>query len=330
MRCPETPRSHISNSPSVHGPSVDPEGQQAGDIHDHSFVASGATSRSANRYRGPVSGVRLPALGPSATTERLAREAGVRQRFGPLRLTCVAVAACLVVGGCSGNREGDALALDLAATEAAQLWKDLGHRNRVREAEHIAATEIPTESEGLDLTVRREPLRWSGRTAVDEQATIDVRFVVTVAEQPPVSIGGRGNSAGQAARCYRYVLELYRYTSYHEIDCPSPTVVRPPTTSPVPRLPDDGRERLAAVLRTATPETLAGAVRAAFPEQHITVDTVTHEGALVAAVGVPAERDCLLMVRAPGGTIESPGYDAVWLEPGEMGCRTGLYVSPPR
>ncbi|HEX5597235.1 MAG TPA: hypothetical protein VFX61_14650, partial [Micromonosporaceae bacterium] len=80
----------------------------------------------------------------------------------------------------------------------------------------------------------------------------------------------------------------------------------------------------------ATPDTLAGTVRAAFPEKHITVDTVTHKGALVAAVGVPAERDCILLVRTPSGAIESPGYDAVWLEPGELGCKTGLYVSPPR
>ncbi|WBB82222.1 hypothetical protein O7606_00140 [Micromonospora sp. WMMD882] len=245
-------------------------------------------------------------------------------------MTCVAVAACLVAGGCSAYREGDALARDMVVTAAAQLGKDLGHRNRVRTAEHVAATEILTDPDGLDSTVRREPLAWSGRTAGDEQATIDVRFVVTVDEQPPVSIGGRGHSAGQAARCYRYVLELYRYTSHQEIDCPSLVVARTPTASPIPRVPDDGRERLAAVLRAATPGTLAWAVRAAFPERHVTVDTVVHEGALVAAVGVPAERDCLLMVRTPGGAIESPGYDPIWLEPGETGCKTGLYVSPPR
>ncbi len=244
-------------------------------------------------------------------------------------MTCAAVVACLVLGGCSKYREGDSVAREIAATEAALLDDDLGHRNRVRDAEYFAATEIPKEVEGSGSSIRREPLGWSGRTAGSEQATIDVRFVVTVAEQPGVSFGDLGNSAGQATRCYRYVLELYR-SSYHEIDCPSAATPAVPTASPIPRLPDRGRERLAAALRTATPDTLAGAVRAAFPEQHITVDTVTHEGALVAAVGVPAERDCILLVRTPSGAVESPGYDAVWLEPGELGCKTGLYVSPPR
>ncbi|MEW2441096.1 hypothetical protein [Micromonospora marina] len=243
----------------------------------------------------------------------------------------------LASAGCGkglGEESGDALARDAAAVEAKQLNTELGHRNRPRDAASIAATEIVQEVEepasGGGGTVRREALAWSGRTAGDERATVDVRFVVTVPEQPPVSIGGASNSAGEAARCYRYEFELYRYTTYHEIDCPSGAAPPPPTAAPVPKVPEDGRKRLTAVLRTATPDTLAGAVRAAFPQDWITVDTTVHEGALVAAVGVPAERDCLLLVRTPAGRIESPGYDRIWLEPGETGCKTGLYVSPPR
>jgi hypothetical protein len=48
-------------------------------------------------------------------------------------------------------------------------------------------------------------------------------------------------------------------------------------------LPDDARKRLSAVLRTATPDTLAASLRAAFPAKYISVDTATHNGALVAA-----------------------------------------------
>ncbi|RKN45520.1 hypothetical protein D7223_17205 [Micromonospora endolithica] len=239
------------------------------------------------------------------------------------------VTAGLVLGGCSGHRDGDSLAVDSAVAEAARLKDDLGYRDRPRDAEHIAATEVAQEGAG-DGTVGRELLAWSGRTAGSEQATIDVRFVAVVAARPGTSFGTRGHSAGRATRCYRYLLQLYRYTSYDEIDCPSVTTPAPPRAAPIPKLPDDGRERLTAALRTATPDTLAGAVRAAFPAEHITVDTTTHEGALVAAVGVPAERDCLLMVRTPDGKITSPGYDRIWLEPGETGCKTGLYVSPPR
>ncbi len=243
----------------------------------------------------------------------------------------------LASAGCGrgfGEESGDALARDAAAAEAKQLNTELGHRNRVRDAGSIAAAEIVQQAQDATsdagATVRREALAWSGRTAGNERATVDVRFVVTVEERPPVSVGGASNTAGEATVCYRYEFQLYRYTTYREIDCPSGAAPPPPTAAPVPRVPEDGQKRLTAVLRTATPQTLAGAVRAAFPQGWITVDTTVHEGALVAAVGVPAERDCLLLVRTPAGKIESPGYDRIWLEPGETGCRTGLYVSPPR
>jgi hypothetical protein len=60
------------------------------------------------------------------------------------------------------------------------------------------------------------------------------------------------------------------------------------------------------------------------------VVSTTHGGELVAAVGVPAERDCLVAVRRVDGTIAYPGYDRIWLEPGEVGCRVSLYTAPPR
>ncbi|MBB5479433.1 hypothetical protein [Micromonospora parathelypteridis] len=253
-----------------------------------------------------------------------------RRRLGSTALVCAAVAVCLLSAGCSEYRDGDSMARNDAAAEAESLNESLGHRSRVRDAEYIAATEILDAAEGGTSNVRREPLAWSGRTGGDEQASIDVRFVATVEEDSGATFGDLGNSAGQATRCYRYLLQLYRYTSFGEIDCPSVVTPPVPTAAPFPTLPDDARDRLTAALRTATPDTLAGAVRAAFPEKHVTVDTTTHDNALVAAVGVPAERDCLLLVRTPGGGIQAPGYDPVWLEPGEMGCRTGLYVSPPR
>ncbi|MET7468121.1 hypothetical protein ABZU22_19155 [Micromonospora sp. NPDC005222] len=266
---------------------------------------------------------------PSATRPKpLSRHRWVRSALAVLFLTS---AGC---GKGIGEESGDTLARDAAAAEAKQLNTELGHRDRVRDAGSIAAAEIIEEAgpttPGSGATVRREALAWSGRTARDERATVDVRFVVTVTEQPQVSIGGASNTAGEAVRCYRYEFQLYRYTTYREIDCPSGAAPPPPTAAPVPGLPEDGRKRLTAVLRDATPATLAAAVRAAFPQEWITVDTTVHEGALVAAVGVPAERDCLLLVRTPAGKIESPGYDRIWLEPGETGCRTGLYVSPPR
>ncbi|MFI7211446.1 hypothetical protein [Micromonospora maritima] len=248
-------------------------------------------------------------------------------------LLCAALAVTLAPAGC-GEQSGDVEARAQAVAEAKRLNQALGHRDRPRDAASITATEVlgdsGTPAPGDGSTVRREAMAWTGRVSGDERATIDVRFVVTLDERPVTSFGARGRTAGAATVCFRYELRLYRYTSYQEIDCPSGAAPPTPSAAPVPALPADGRKRLTAVLRSARPETLAGAVRTAFPQEWITVDTAAQDGALVAAVGVPAERECLLLVRTPTGRIEEPGYDRIWLEPGETGCRTGLYLSPPR
>jgi hypothetical protein len=203
---------------------------------------------------------------------------------------------------------------------AEELNTNLGHRDRARTAEHIAATEVPAEmpTGRQDGPLRLTPVAWSGRVFSDEQATIDVRF------EPPSS----DPAVSSGAACYRYTLEMYRYTTYRAVDCPEGTPPAP-SPSPPPVLPPDARERLAGALRNATPETLADTVRAAFPEG-VSVDTVTEDGVLVAAVGIPAERDCVVVIRTPDGKTKDIGFDRIWLEPGEMGCRTGLYTSPPR
>ena len=123
---------------------------------------------------------------------------------------------------------------------------------------------------------------------------------------------------------------MYRDTSDREIDCPSGGAPPPPSAAPVPQLPADGRGGSPRCYARPTRRRWPARCGRLFPQEWITVDTVTHEGALVAAVGVPAERECLLLVRTPAGRIETPGYDREWLEPGETGCRTGLYVAPPR
>jgi hypothetical protein len=216
--------------------------------------------------------------------------------------------------------DGTAGALRETQDAADELNTDLGHRNRARTAEHIAATEIPAEMPvgRADGPLRLTPVAWSGRVSGDEQATIDVRFELP-SPDPAVPAG---------AACYRYTLEMYRYTTYRAVDCPEGAPPAP-SPSPPPTLPPDANARLAAVLKKATPETLASVVRAAFPEG-VSVDTVTADGVLVAAVGIPAERDCVVVIRTPDGKTKDVGYDRIWLEPGEMGCRTGLYTSPPR
>lgn len=96
------------------------------------------------------------------------------------------------------------------------------------------------------------------------------------------------------------------------------------------RSPPDAEDRLAAALRTATPETLPGLVRAAFPQPGIGVDTTTDQGVLVAAVGVAAERDCIVMIRTADGATTRVAFDRIQLEPGESGCHPSLYTDPAR
>ncbi len=246
----------------------------------------------------------------------------------------LALVAWRVVSSWGDPRDGDDLARDMIRSAAAQLEENLGYLNQQRDAETIAA--VIVENERLSASamggssLRVEPVAWSGRVTGNEQASIDIRFTATVPRREMVSFGDSGNTAGSATLCYRYLLQLYQYTEREEIDCPD--IDDPPTPVPevIPALPDDASDRLSAVLLAATPDSLQTDVRAAFPDEFITVDTTTHGGELVAAVGVPAERDCLVAVRRVDGTIAYPGYDRIWLEPGEVGCRVSLYTAPPR
>jgi len=251
---------------------------------------------------------------------------GLRLAGAVLAVTAAAVGPA---GCATGPEDGGKVASDIAAETATQLLDRFGRTERVRDAEYLAATKIPA---GLRTgnEIRVTPLAWSGRTTGDQQATIDVRITATVPEQRPQSIGGRGHTAGRADRCYRYTLQLYRETGSEEITCPAVASPPVPSASPPLTLPADAAKRLTAVLRTATPATLAGAVRAAFPQDGITVETGTQRGTLVAAVGVPAERDCLVMIRTPGAEPKQVPFPRIQLEPGEAGCSTTLYTNPAR
>ena len=192
-------------------------------------------------------------------------------------LTVVAVglvAACaagsVLVERAFSAKDGDSVAAAAAQDHADQLNTRLGHRNRPRDAESIAATEVSTETAypGAARSAQVAVLAWSGRVRSSEQATIDVRFTVTV---EATASFGPGHTAGTATRCYRYTLEYYRYTHHSEIRCPAVADLPVPSASPAPKLPGDAADRLAAALRTATPATLADRVRAAFPQAGLKV-----------------------------------------------------------
>jgi len=256
-------------------------------------------------------------------------------RVGALTFVAVGLFAACGTGAVLVKRafspdDGDSLAGKVAQDSAEQLNTRLGYRNRPRDAASIAATEVATDpaADQPSQAIQMVLLAWSGRVYSSEKATIDVRFTVTVSAD--TGYFGPGHTAGSATQCYRYTLQYYRYTDYREISCPAIADPPAPSAAPVLQLPGNAADRLAAVLRTATPETLADAVRAAFPQEGFVIDTVTASGTLVAAVGVPSERDCIVMIRTPDGTTKAVGFDRVQLEPGETGCRTSLYTQPVR
>ena len=243
------------------------------------------------------------------------------------------VAACasgsVLVGRAFSATDGDSVAADLVQEHADQLNTRLGYRNRPHDAESIAATEVNTAPAypGAAESTQVAVLAWSGRVRSSEQATIDVRLTATV---EGTGLLGSGHTAGSATRCYRYTLEYYRYTQHREISCPAVADLPVPSAPPAPKLPRDAADRLAAALRAATPATLADSVRAAFPQEGFKVDTATADGTLVAAVGVPPERDCVVVIRTPDGATRQIAFDRVQLEPGETGCGTALYTRPAR
>lgn len=250
-------------------------------------------------------------------------------------LVCVGVpvTAWWLVSEALSPRVGDDVARDYIRTAASGVRADLGYINRMRNAETFAARILERDAPvwlPIRDSLQIEPVAWSGRTTGNEVATLDVRFTATVTWQSSGGFGARGNTAGSATACYRYLLQLYRDTGQEKIDCPDIDEPPVPVAEVIPALPRDAKQRMEAVLLSAAADSLASDVRAAFPEDFIFVDTATHDGELVAAVGVPAERECLVAVRLVDGTIAYPGYDRIWLEPGEVGCKVALYTAPPR
>ena len=102
-------------------------------------------------------------------------------------------------------------------------------------------------------------------------------------------------------------------------------------------MPDDARDVLATVLVAASIASLDRDVRAAFPQDFMTVETdVVGDDFLaavgddfLAAVGVLCERVCIVGVRAADGVVDFASFDRSWIQPGELGCSTRLVTSPP-
>lgn len=224
------------------------------------------------------------------------------------------------------DTDGDVAAERQVRATADELTSSIGYVQRNMDAETRAATTFSRPSGAVRLT----PLTWNGSGEVEDPVIVDVRIDVELEAIPIVNIGDRGRSAGAAVGCYRFHVAVTREASSERIDCPAGAA---PTATPVasvpPELPSDAEERVRAVL--AQPDaSVADALRAAFPDPATTIKSfVTDAGETVVAVGVPASRDCVVLVRRTDGSIEPVAFRRISLEPGEVGCSTSLYTNPP-
>lgn len=171
-----------------------------------------------------------------------------------------------------------------------------------------------------------EPLAWSGEIGRDSEATIDVRIHATV--QADQTIGGHG--PGEATVCYRLVWPLYDEAKRTEISCPDTPAPPRPTPEPRPELTENDRAEVESILQANDDlADIEDALHAAFPEDYMQIQTELWNGETVVAVGIPAERECILIVRDQAGALSYPSYRQISLEPGETGCAPDLYTNPP-
>ncbi|TFD48878.1 hypothetical protein E3T55_12570 [Cryobacterium frigoriphilum] len=240
--------------------------------------------------------------------------------------------------GCATGTSGEREAADRVQRVAEELGEELTPRVwRERDAEWLAATHVsraaPADrTEWTPEVVTVDAIAWSGSTTDEDGAQIDARIRVDVAAGDDGDYwGSSAFGPGTATACFRYLVFRGPRPEVvpEKIDCPADAIGPAPVASPLPALPEDAEEILAAVLVAATEGSLEHDVRAAFPEDFISVDTGASGGELIAAVGVPGERECTVGVRDAAGGVYFAWYDRTWIEPGELGCTTSIVTSPP-
>lgn len=252
------------------------------------------------------------------------------------RVRFAGAAVLLLVGaplaGCTSLffTDGDELARRGAESVAVQIGSHSDNTAAVT-IEEMVTWWVPdgdvAVSHGLAVA---EALAWSGQIGHESEATIDVRIHVDVAAHSSPTIGGRSNSAGEATVCYRLVWPRYFEARRSEIPCPDTTAPPRPEPPIRPELTDADTAEVARILATTDGlEAIETALHDAFPEEYIRIDTDLWNGETVVAVGIPAERECILVVRGEAGELSYPSYRRISLEPGETGCATDLYTNPP-
>jgi len=251
------------------------------------------------------------------------------------RITGAAIALLLAAPlvGCSSLffPEGDDLARRGAESVAAQIGS---HSDNTAEltVEDMVTWWIPDGevSSGGYGVATVDALAWSGQIGPESEATIDVRIRVVVEAHSAATFGDRSHSAGDATVCYRLVWPRYYEAKRSEISCPD-TAAPPRPEPPVhPEFSAEDTARVDGILASVDGlEAIETALHEAFPEDYVSIDTDLWNGETVVAVGIPTERECILVVREASGELLHPSYRRISLEPGETGCATDLYTNPP-
>ncbi len=252
----------------------------------------------------------------------------------PRILALVGTAAILGTVLTACTVDGDAAARDEAQQLVTRAGASIAEPGaRPRDADYLAAQLLAVDLSPSIPDGEHDYLGvfdWRGNSGDQNGARINVRINVQMDPTEARNIGQGSRTAGSATRCWRLTVFAPRhYDNLHseEIDCPG-TADRIPHPTPIPSLPADAVARIQSVLTTATGETLKSSMTTAFPEPGVRVDTVARNGELVAAVGVPSERECIVGVRHADGTLQVSGPPGSQLEAGETGCTVELYFSP--
>jgi hypothetical protein len=252
----------------------------------------------------------------------------------PLRASATAaliVGLTLVLAGCAAEpmSSGDARAHAAAEAVAADIGSHSANAPEITLLEMVAWW-VPegTVAVGSGSAVV-EPLAWSGESA-GSQATIDIRVTVDVEASSSTQLFGESWGPGAATRCFRLQWEQYEEARRSDIECTDAPAPARPTPAPRPELTPADRDRITTIVAgDATAEDVDRALRVAYPQDDIRIETTAADGGVVAAVGIPAERECVLVFRDAAGEVTYPDFRPISLEPGEIGCSTALYTNPP-
>ncbi|MFF9562252.1 hypothetical protein ACF1AJ_02770 [Leifsonia sp. NPDC014704] len=261
-----------------------------------------------------------------------------------------ALAACAAPLRVGSDETGDSIARDAARQEAeriAETIDDSRPRNvlasdlayRYSDSYRASSGAAPTvTADDVELSV--QAMSWKGMTRDPGGARITLR-ITAHAPSRSASLAQKGWSEGDWSGCFAFrVRPFFQWstTKPKSVICPPAPASPPPTPLPNPSLPADTADRISAVLAAATPKSLAGDLKAAFPDDsvrhdpvtgaHLTRDSGAEGTVLGVAVGISGTTDCLVGKRDADGSVRVWHPANITLQSGEAGCTLSNALHP--